>query len=233
MATPLVNGIEDLHWILRCLESSSWLTLWLLVDAFDYTLNIDDDWIADGRNVPGTERDAGFTPVADPFTKGPEFGSLVHCTTMASDAYMLPIIREVGKLRKATQTSDILIRWHRYEETIRKRAVAVLCTLMLRRTMVSHIPFKNPKPIINIPPMHVTTKLVTFTKFSGAGQFYINLLDSSYKGLRERITGVASAQATTMGKSKHFGPRWRYIRLISVALIIGPASMDPEVSSSK
>jgi len=179
MATPLVNGIEDLHWILRCLESSSWLTLRLLLDAFDYTLNIDDDWIADGRNVPGTARDVGFTPVADPFTKGPEFGSLVHCTTMASDAYMLRIIGEVGKLRKATQTSDILIRWHRYEETIGKRAVAVLCTLMLRRTMVSHIPFKIPKPIINIPPMHVTTKLVTFTKFSGAAQLYITLVDSS------------------------------------------------------
>jgi hypothetical protein len=59
--------------------------------------------------------------------------------------------------------------------------------------MVSRIPFKNPKPIFNIPPMHVTTELLTFTKSSGAGQFYINLLDGSYKMLRDRITGVASA----------------------------------------
>jgi hypothetical protein len=209
------------------------LTLQLPPDTFDYTLNIDDNWIADGSNVPGTEHGVRFTPVADPYKKGPEFGSLVHCTTMAWDAYMLPIIGEVGKLRKAAQTSDILTRRHRYEETIGKRAFAVLCTLMLRRTMVSHIPFKNPKPIINIPPMHVTTELVTFTKSSGAGQFYINLVDGSYKGLRERITGVASAQATTMGKTKPFGPRWRFIRLISIALILGPASMDPEISSSK
>jgi hypothetical protein len=183
--------------------------------------------------VSGTERGAGFTPVADPYKKGPEFGSLVHCTTMAWDAYMLPIIGEVGKLRRATQTSDILIRRHRYEETIGKRAFGVLCTLMLRRTMVSHIPFKNPKPIINIPPMHVTTELVTFTKSSGAGKFYINLVDGSYKGLRERITGVASAQATTTGKTKPFAPRWRFIRLISIALILGPALMDPEISSLK
>jgi hypothetical protein len=42
------------------------------------------------------------------------------------DAYMLPIVGEVGKLRKAGQTSDILIRRHRYEETIVKRAFAVL-----------------------------------------------------------------------------------------------------------
>jgi len=53
-ATPLVNGIEDLRWMLRFLESSSWLTLQLPPDTFHYTLNIDDDWIVDGSNVPGT-----------------------------------------------------------------------------------------------------------------------------------------------------------------------------------
>jgi hypothetical protein len=143
---------------------------------------------------------------------------------------MLPIIGEVGKLRKAAQTSDILISRHRYEETIGPRAAAVLCTLMLWRTMVSHIPFKNPKPIINVPPIYVTTEHVTFTKSSGAGQFYIDLADGSYKGLRERITGVASAQATTMGKTKPFGHRWRFIRLFSIARIIGPASTNPEIS---
>jgi len=143
-------------------------------DTFDYTLNIDDDWIADWSNVPGTECGAGFMPVAHPYKKGPEFGSLVHCTTMAWDAYMLPIIGEVGKLRKAAQTSDILIRQHRYEETIERRAFAGVCTQILRRTIVSHILFKNPKPIINIPRIHVTTELVTFTKSYGAGQFYIN-----------------------------------------------------------
>jgi len=232
-ATPLVSGIEDFHWIPRLLESSSWLTLQLPPDTFDYTLNIDDDWFADGSNVPGTECGAGCTPVADPSKKGPEFGSLVHCTTMAWDAYMLPIIGEVGKLGKATQTSDILIRQHRYEETIGKRAFAVLCTLMLRRTMVSHILLKNPKPIINIPPMHVTTELVTFTKSSGAVQFYINLVHGSYKGLGERITQVASAQATTMGKTKPFGPHWQFICRISVPHILGPASMDLEISSWK
>jgi len=106
-ATPLVNGIEDLRWILRFLESSSWLTLQLPPNTFHYTLNIDDDWIANGSNGPGTERCAAFTPVADPYKKGPEFGSLVHCTTMVWDADMLPITGEVGKLRNAVQTLDI------------------------------------------------------------------------------------------------------------------------------
>jgi hypothetical protein len=104
---------------------------------------------------------------------------------------------------------------------------------MLRRTMVSHIPFKNPKPVLNIPPMHVTTELVTFTKSSGAGQFYINLLDWRYNGLRERISGVASAQAAKMGMTKPFGPRLWFIRIIFIALILGPGSRDPEISLSK
>jgi len=232
-ATPLVNGIEDLRWILQFLESSSWMTLQLQPATFDNTLNIDDDWIADGSNVPDTERGARFTQVADPYKKGPEFESPVHYTTMAWDGYMLPIIGEVEKLGKATQTADILIRRHHYEETIEKRAFAVSCTLMLQRTMVRHMPFKNPKPIIDIPPSHVTTELVTFTKSSGAGQFYINLVDGSYKGLREKITGVASAHAATMGKTKPFGPCWRLTCLISIALILGPGLMDPEISSSK
>jgi hypothetical protein len=34
-ATPLVNGIEDLRWILKFLDSSSWLTLKLRPDTFD------------------------------------------------------------------------------------------------------------------------------------------------------------------------------------------------------
>jgi hypothetical protein len=67
--------------------------------------------------VPGAERGTGFMPVADPYMKGAEFGSLVHCTTMACNADMLPIIGDVGKLRKAAQTSDILIKWQRYKET--------------------------------------------------------------------------------------------------------------------
>jgi len=133
----------------------------------------------DGSNVSGTECCAGFMPVADLYKKGPEFGSLVHCTTMTWDAYMFPLIGEVRKFKKPTQTSYILIRWPCYEKTIPNRTFAVLCTLMLWRTMVSHIPFRNPNPIINILPVHVTTELVTFRKPSGAGRFYINLVDGS------------------------------------------------------
>jgi len=171
MATPLVNGIEDWHWIPRCLECSSSLVLQLPQETIDYTLNIDNDWVADGRNVSIPQPGAGFTPVADPYKKGLKVRSPVHCTIVAWDAYILPLIGELVKLGRATQISGIVFRQHRSEETIRMQAVAVLCTLMVQRPMLSYILFKIPKPIINIPPMHVTTKLVTFAKSSGAGQF--------------------------------------------------------------
>jgi len=102
MATPLVNCIKDLCWILHFLESSSWLTLQLPPDTFDNTLNFDDHWVAEGSNVSGTEHGAWFTPVANRSENSPEVGSLVHCTTMASDAYMLPIIGKVGNLGRVT-----------------------------------------------------------------------------------------------------------------------------------
>jgi hypothetical protein len=78
----------------------------------DYTLNIHDHWIAAGNNVLGTECRAWFMPVADLYPQGSEFGTLVHCTTMGSDDNLLGKVGEVGKLRTAAQTSDILIRWH-------------------------------------------------------------------------------------------------------------------------
>jgi hypothetical protein len=97
MATPLANGIDDLRWILCVLESSSGLTLQLPPDAVNYTHNIDDDWIVDRSNVPGTERGAGLMSVSDPYKNSPELRSLLHCTAMAWDAYKLLIIEEVGK----------------------------------------------------------------------------------------------------------------------------------------
>ena len=59
------------------------------------------------------------------------------------------------------------------------------------------------------------------------------LVHSMSKGLRERITGVASAQVTIMGKTKCFGPHWWWICLVSVPCIFGPVSLDPDISSFK
>jgi len=149
---------------------------------------------------------------------------------MTCDGYLLPILREVGNLRRAMQTLDIVIRWHHYKETIGNWACAVLCTQMQWQTPVSHIPFSHPKPIIDISPIHVTTKLMTFTKSTGARPVYINLVDSSRMGFRVRNIGFDYTQATMTGKTKPFGHHWRVIHLISVVLIVSLARMDPKIS---
>jgi len=62
---------------------------------------------------------------------------------------------------------------------------------------------------------------------------YINLVDGRYNGHREKITGVASAQAKKMGKKEPFGPLWQFIRHVSIAHILGLGMMDPELSAWK
>jgi len=99
--------------------------------------------------------------------------------------------------------------------------------------MVSHIPFKNWRPIINIVPMQVTTKIALFTKSSGAVLFYITLVDGSFESLRGRIPWFTSTQTAMMGKTKPFGPHWGIIWVISSALIIGPFLINWEMSSLK
>ena len=102
MATPLANGIEDFHWTLHFLESSSCKTLQVPPDTFNYTLNIDDYCIAYGSTVSGTECGAWFTPVIDPYKQHPRSGWLVHCTTTPLNPFMSPLISRVEKLRMAT-----------------------------------------------------------------------------------------------------------------------------------
>lgn len=115
---------------------------------------------------------------------------------------------------------------------IGKQIFPVLGTLMLQQTIVSPIPFKNPNFIINIPSMHVTTELVTVMGSSCAVQVNIRLINSRYMQLGKAIPGVGSMQVTVMGMTKPVGPCWQLIRLISVALSIGPVWMEPDISSS-
>jgi hypothetical protein len=73
-ATLLVNGIEDWSLIVHFVERSSWLTLQLLPDTFNNTLNIDNDWVTDRSNASVTECGGRISPVADPYMQGQEFG---------------------------------------------------------------------------------------------------------------------------------------------------------------
>jgi len=128
MATPLVNTLEDLYWIWQFLEGSCWLTLYLLPDRFDITLNIDDDWVTERSILSGSQSLVHFTPVGDMYKNGLEFAALVHCTPTTWDTYVLPLLGEMERWREAMKISEKLTRWHRYEESILKRACVVLCT---------------------------------------------------------------------------------------------------------
>jgi len=99
--------------------------------------------------------------------------------------------------------------------------------------MASQILFKNPKSNINIPDKHVTTELVSFRKSFEAGQFYINLWSGSSTSFRERITEVASAQASMMWNKQPMGLQWKICCLISAALIVGSGMISPEQSALK
>jgi len=118
MATKLVNGIKNMGWMLYFREVSFWLTLHPVQDASNYTLSINTNWVASSSTVLSVESGAGITPVADLYIKCAEFRFLVHCTTMAWDTYMLPLISKVGKLQRATLTLDILLRHYHREESL-------------------------------------------------------------------------------------------------------------------
>lgn len=97
MATPLVNTLEDLYWIWQFLEGSCWLTLYLLPDRFDITLNIDDDWVTERSILSGSQSLVHFTPVGDMYKNGLEFAALVHCTPTTWDTYVLPLLGEMER----------------------------------------------------------------------------------------------------------------------------------------
>jgi len=118
MVITLVNGIEDLHWILHFPHYSTWLILHLPPHKLSYTFNFVTQWVANGSNLSRTKPCVIFMPVANHYKKGSQFESLAHCTTNTWDTEMLPKIGEVGKLGRATQSLEILIRKHHNKQSV-------------------------------------------------------------------------------------------------------------------
>src|SRR3977135_1280463 len=92
---------------------------------------------------------------------------------------------------------------------------------MLRRGMVSRIPFGNPTPIIDIPQMSIASHLLKFGS-RGSMELYRKLVNQPYDSLRARITGK---QIGPDSPGSVFGPRWRYIRLVSLSPLLRPVSL--------
>ena len=175
-----------------------------------------DDWQPNELNpIFGTEPDTQFMKIANPFKLGPQYGSLIHCTTKAWDWYLLHLIESIGSLRKQTsQIQECRAKQNPFEQVVGESSFIILRTLMLRWTIVSRIPFDNIQPIINIPQMVMEYHLVTYTEASGGHDCYWKLVHCNYKQLKDSITGetVHNGQPPVAndGKKliKRFQPHW-------------------------
>ena len=107
-ATPLVNNLRDLRWVVRFLEREEWLELSLPPDTFVDRDDLEDyhemqrldpmDSPTPLLNVPGTHPNAVWADNAAPFEDGPATESFVHCTTKAwANGMTLPLAR-IAKL---------------------------------------------------------------------------------------------------------------------------------------
>jgi hypothetical protein len=95
----------------------------------------------------------------------------------------------------------------------------------LRRSMVSMIPFNSNTPIVNIPPLGVQTKVLTFLE-NTQEEIYKTLVSTSYNRLKEIPT---SAPVDIMSKVV-FSLVWHYRHIISfvpaLAHVAAKASAD-------
>ena len=186
-------------------------------------------------NILETDKHSDFTPIAKPYDRGKAHDSLVHCTTRAWDRYVRPIYEKAQKLsRRECGRGPALTDRERqslssFQQQMGKQAYAVLGSLMLRRTMVSRIPFNNPRPIIDIPPMHMETVRIRYPSDSESALFHRKLINTAYGELRNKIAG--ETPQLEKGRPHVFGPRWRFIRLVSLSPLLATASMKSEMTS--
>ena len=105
--------------------------------------------------------------------------------------------------------------------------------------MVSRIIFDNMQPIINIPRMVMECQLVTYTEASGGRDFYWKLVDRNYNQLKNSIiSGTAyDGQLLVVNDGnkliKRFQHCWRFIRIVALAPVLGPATIFPETSGAQ
>ena len=247
-ATPLVNNLSDLRWIVRFLERDEWLQQNLPPGTF-----VDRDELYERRDqirrepwdsedlapLPtalGTDLNAVWGPDAAPFEDGPNFESLVHCTTKAWSHGMAGPLDTIAKLTNRTllqRGASAAEKQQLQEQQLLagRRAFSILFSLMLRRGMASRIPFDNQQPIIDIPPMVMHTERIRFTY---GKQLFRKLVDTPYPEMISQITGIPPAPAKP-GKqqratSNSFGPRWRFIRLVALSPLLAFAAAKGDIA---
>ena len=245
-ATPLVNNLRDLRWIVRFLEREEWLELNLPPNTFVDNDDLEERWDQQRRepwdsedleplpNVLGTDHNAVWAPDAAPFEDGPDSESFVHCTTKAWLYGMAVPLDKITRLttrslgqRGASATEKEELQWQQL--LAGKRAFAILVSLMLRRGMASRIPFDNPHPIIDIPPMVMHTERI---RFAHGKELFRKLVDTSYHQMIGHITGnpLAPVNPGKQQKPDSFGPRWRFIRLVALSPLLAFAAVRGDIA---
>lgn len=227
-ATPLVNSLTDLRWVCRFLERPVWYSRNLppgtFVNKFEYSEGTHNP----NGNVDGLHFESIFLDTADPFRLHDEYGSYVHCTTMAWDKFIAHRLNQSSEIQSRQKERRLTEREQERlkssQQVAGRHAEEIMRTLMLRRSMVSRIPFETGEPIVNIPVMNVVTTRLGFAG-DGSKDLYSFLIDN-YSALRSNFSGPT--RVDTPGHK--FSPRWRYIRLVSLSPLLASASFNTSFS---
>lgn len=234
-ATLMVNSLADLRWVCGFPQRPEWLSQNLPQDTF---VNRDDFecglWEAgvSGPSADDMHPKSMFTPVANPFNNPDHHGSYVHCTTIAWDRFVSHRLRDSIKLqfqqRERILTASEMQTMSDSQRISGNYAKEILHTLILRRSMVSLIPFENGTPIIDIPVMRTTTTRLKFAN-DGSKNLYTFLVDNYH----EMQKSFSPSPQQTSAKRHRFSPRWRYIRLVSLSPLLAYASFADNYSTTK
>ncbi len=105
-ATPLVNSLSDLRWILTFLQRPEWL--FTKIPAFTFAEKAEirycEDESTDFEDIPsvfdGSKPNVDIHPTRRPrfFTRSYNNGAIVHCTTKVWDKLIKPDLDEIKRL---------------------------------------------------------------------------------------------------------------------------------------
>jgi hypothetical protein len=210
-ATTLVSNLSDLRGVCRFLQRLEWLSQNLPPNTFadkdDVELGL---WqpFASLASEDSNEQKAIFTPVADPFRDYEEHGSYVHCTSKARDRYISYALNNAAKLqllqRDRTLGEDDIDRLSDSRQRVGDYRKEILRILILRCSMVSRVPFRVGKPIIDIPVMRTVTTRLHFANDGSKGLY--SMLINNYSKMRAAFgTQVPEGQLAPIPGHK-FGP---------------------------
>lgn len=215
---------------MRFLERKEWLDEHVPPYTFAHRRDImNGNWKYDSPNVPGSHHESMFSPGADSYDRSTEYpDSMVHCTTLAWDHFVAEHVSRFSLLARRHAGHGVPLNAREraemvaVQDTCAEFARAALVRLTLRRGMTSRIPFGG-KPIIQIPPMKISTQRVTQpneTELNGEPLESLLLnrrfINESYTDIMKQVVGTGVKFGTPTFKS-----RWRLIMMAALSPLNG------------